>query len=331
MRPTKKNLKEHAAQPLAQWLIHAARCRSSITYGEAKLRLEREIGFSTIFSPTMGVPAGNLMDRMLDVRPGCPPLNVLLVRQEDRMPGEGAGPFMADYLSDRRLASTGFRDRHPRRWRSACDEIATDVYAFDDWNELYRDAFGERLPAPTQPQGTENDGIRHARRGEGPNHKALRLWVRDHPGKIRGGYANFATDTEVVLDSADRVDVVYYDPDSTVRYRGQVERLRRHGPQARHLSVHQVPRGHGGDGYPPRRASRHRAGNSEAIAERPQTPPSAAWHRAFQGAGPVAHGPLPALPPRPTTHAALLLPMTDISNRELHPVQQGCRTGSRDS
>ena len=216
MRPTKKNLKEHAAQPLAQWLIHAARRRSSITYGEAKLRLEREIGFSTIFSPTMGVPAGNLMDRMLHVCPGCPPLNVLLVRQEDRMPGEGAGPFMADYLSDRRLASTGFRDRHPRRWRSACDEIATDVYAFDDWNELYRDAFGERLPAPTQPQGTENDGIRHARRGEGPNHKALRLWVRDHPSKIRGGYANFATDTEVVLDSADRVDVVYYDPDSTV-------------------------------------------------------------------------------------------------------------------
>ena len=216
MRPTKKNLKEHSAQPLAQWLIHAARRRSSITYGEAKLRLEREIGFSTIFSPTMGVPAGNLMDRMLDVRPGCPPLNVLLVRQEDRMPGEGAGPFMAEYLSDRRLASTGFHDRHPRRWRSACDEIATDVYAFDDWNELYRDAFGERLPALTQPQGTENDGIRHARRGEGPNHKALRLWVRDHPGKIRGGYANFATDTEVVLDSADRVDVVYYDPDSTV-------------------------------------------------------------------------------------------------------------------
>ena len=216
MRPTKENLKEHAAQPVAQWLIHAAKRRSSITYGEAKLRLEREIGFSRIFPPTMGVPAGNLMYRLLDVRPDCPLLNVLLVRQEDRMPGEGAGPFMADYLGDRRLASTGFRDRHPRRWLSACDEIATDVYAFDDWNEVYHDAFGVRLPAPTQPQGTENDGIRHARRGEGPNHRALRLWVRDHPGNIRRGYTNFATDTEVVLDSADRVDVVYYGPDSTV-------------------------------------------------------------------------------------------------------------------
>ena len=132
------------------------------------------------------------------------------------MPGEGAGPFMADYLDDRRLASSGFRDRHPRRWRSACDEIATDVYAFDDWNRVYRDAFGERLPAPAQPQGAENDGIRHTRRGEGPNHKALRLWVRDNPGKIRRGYADFATNTEVVLDSADRVDVVYYGLDSTV-------------------------------------------------------------------------------------------------------------------
>ena len=216
MRPTKENLKEHAAQPLAQWLIHAARRRSSITYGEAKLRLEREIGFSTIFPTTMGVPAGNLMYSMQDVRPDCPLLNILLVRQEDRMPGEGAGPFMADYLGDRRLASPGFRDRHPRRWRSACDEIATDVYAFADWNKVYRDAFGARLPVPTQPQGTENDGIRHNRKGEGPNHKALRLWVRDHPAKVRGGYANFATNTEVVLDSADRVDVVYYGPDSTV-------------------------------------------------------------------------------------------------------------------
>ena len=33
---------------------------------------------------------------------------------------------------------------------------------------------------------------------------------------MRRGYADFETDTEVVLDSADRVDVVYYGPTSTV-------------------------------------------------------------------------------------------------------------------
>lgn len=108
-----ENLKKHAAKPLAQWLIDAAKRRSFITYGEAKHRLETEKGFDTIFSPMMGVPAGELMDRILDVEPDCPLLNILLVRQDDRMPGDGAGPYMAKYLNDRRLALHGFREQNP--------------------------------------------------------------------------------------------------------------------------------------------------------------------------------------------------------------------------
>ena len=60
------------------------------------------------------------------------------------------------------------------------------------------------------------DGISHARRGEGPNHKALRLWVRDNPARVRRAYKEFGTDTEVILESADRVAVVYYGPTTTV-------------------------------------------------------------------------------------------------------------------
>ena len=216
MRATRENLRQHAAPPLTQWLIQAAKQRSSITYGNAKRQLESEIGFNTIFSSRMGMPAGVLMIRILNVRPDCPLLNILLVRQADGMPGPGAGPFMADYLGNRRLASPGFRDRHPQRWRAACDEIATDVYAFRDWDGVYDEAFGHPLPAATRSEGTERDGIRHARRGEGPNHKALRLWVRDNPSLVRPSYADFETDTEVVLESADRVDVVYYGPASTI-------------------------------------------------------------------------------------------------------------------
>ena len=103
IRSTEENLKKHAAKPLAQWLIDAARRGSSITYGEAKLRLETEQDFGTIFTTMMGVPAGELMYRIQDVQPACPRLNVLLVRQEDRMPGDGVGPFMATYLVDSRL------------------------------------------------------------------------------------------------------------------------------------------------------------------------------------------------------------------------------------
>ena len=216
MQATRDNLRQHAAPPLTQWLIHAAKRRSSLTYGEAKRRLETELDFDTIFPPMMGVPAGALMNRILRVRSDCPLLNILLVRQRDAMPGDGAGSFMADYLGRPRLATDGYRDKHPRQWRAACDEVATDVYAFGEWDQVYREAFGQNLPTATSSEGTERDGISRARSGEGPNHRALRLWVRDNPGRIRRGYRNFDTDTEVFLDSADRVDVVYYGRTLTV-------------------------------------------------------------------------------------------------------------------
>ena len=216
MRATPDNLKQHAAAPLAQWLIHAAKRRSTITYGAAKRRLETEFGFDTIFPTRMGAPAGRLMDRLLYVRPDCPLVNVLLVRQGDGMPGEGAGTFMAKYLDEPSLANPGYRDGNPRDWRAVCDKVATDVYAFRDWDWVYEEAFGHRLPAAVPPAGSERDGMSHARRGEGPNHKALRLWVRDNPARVRRAYTKFDTDTEVVLESADRVDVVYYGPTSTV-------------------------------------------------------------------------------------------------------------------
>ena len=216
MRGTKENLKQHAARPLTRWLIHAAKNRSVVTYGQAKRRLETEEGFATIFSAHMGAPAGELMYRIQEVLPNCPLLNVLLVQQEDRMPGEGAGPFMADYLDDSRLKGSGFRDENREIWRSACGEIASEVYAFDDWDDVYHHTFGESLPAYTPPEGSERDGISHARGGEGQRHRTLRLWVKENPGSVRRAYAAFRTKTEVVLDSADRVDVVYYGPESTV-------------------------------------------------------------------------------------------------------------------
>ena len=202
MQATRENLQQHAAPPLTQWLIDAAKRRSSLTYGEAKRRLEIDIDFDTIFSSMMGVPAGALMNRILHVRSDCPLLNILLVRQGDGMPGDGAGPFMADYLGRPELARDGYRDTHLQQWREACEEIATEVYAFGGWDQVYRQAFGQNLPAATPPEGTERDGISRARSGEGPSHRALRLWVQDNPGRIRRDYRHFDTDTEVLLDSA---------------------------------------------------------------------------------------------------------------------------------
>ena len=219
IQPTVENLRRHAAAPLAQWLIHAAKRRSWMTYGEAKRRLETEIGFTAIGPDLrMGVSACALMDQILDVRPNCPLLNILLARQDDGMPGVGAARYMAKYLGQPELAQHGFRDKHPERWRTACDRIARDVYAFRNWDQVYQEAFDQPLPAAaTHAEGTERDGTNHhARGGEGPKHKALRLWVKNHPRRVHRSFAGFRTDTEVILDSADRVDVVYYGPNSTI-------------------------------------------------------------------------------------------------------------------
>ena len=216
MRPTKDNLKRYAAKPLTRWLIRAANDRSFVTYGQAKRRLETETGFTTVFSAQMGVPAGEVMYRIQGIKPNCPLLNVLLVQQSDKMPSKGAGPFMAKYLDDPRLADPEFRSQDPQAWRSACDRIARDVYAFSNWDRVYKKTFGEPLPIPSLPQGSERDGIRHTRKGEGPRHRDLRLMVLKNPGDIRLSYAGFRTATEVVLDSADRVDVVYYGRGLTV-------------------------------------------------------------------------------------------------------------------
>ena len=215
MRGTRENLKAHAVRPLTQWLIHAAKRRTWMTYGEAKRRLETEAGFDTIFSSMMGIPAGKLMDQILAVKSDCPPLNILLVRQEDLMPGTGAGPFMADYRGDERLRTPEFRETNTDEWRWAFEELATDVYAFTGWDEAYQRAFRERLPTPVLPRGQKKDNSSR-RKGEGPKHKALRLWVRDNPGILRRDYAAFETQSEFLLDSADRVDVVYRGPNSTV-------------------------------------------------------------------------------------------------------------------
>ena len=51
----------YATEPLTRWLISSAKERTTLTYGEAKRRLEAGYGFNTIFSTTMGYVAGTAM------------------------------------------------------------------------------------------------------------------------------------------------------------------------------------------------------------------------------------------------------------------------------
>lgn len=221
-RGTNEDLLAHALEPTLRWLIAAALDGTVMTYGEIKHKLETKAGFSTIFATRIGFVVGNLMEAIQKKRSDAPLINVLAVNQMDRQPSEGAGSFMANRFGEPRLAEDDAKRKHRGLWEKTFQRAAGEVYAYSaqDWAQLYGDVFGNQL-VPEQIEnvreerrrGQEQDGIRTGREygkgGEGPFHSALRLWVKDNPQAIHRDYDGAQTDTEVDLESGDRVDVVF--------------------------------------------------------------------------------------------------------------------------
>lgn len=217
--PTTENLIQIGTEPLTRWLIDCAKNRTFLPYGEAKERFETELGFSTIFPTLMGHPAGAAINRIHKARSGAPLLNVLLVRQDDSMPGSGAGSYLAARFRTPRLRHKQARERYPAKWRACFERAVEQVYAFSDWDEVYRNVYGRQIPRPTKARnqsGKEKDGIQYGRTGEGKNHRNLRRWVLDNPGVVMPRFNVIEARTEVELLSGDRVDDVYYGKSRTV-------------------------------------------------------------------------------------------------------------------
>ena len=214
---THENLEgPQATKPLTGWLVHAAKRRGTITYGQVKARLEKECGFDTVFTVAVGRVAGAAMNRILEHRPRAPLLNVLLVATDTGLPGKGALGYLANRYPDLHwLRKEGAHE--DRRWAELVDEEALAVYAYTRWEELYREIYKTRLVVREEDgEGTERDERRPGGGGEGPNHRALRLRVTGEPGLVRRGLKAETTETEVELLWGDRVDVVSYASDRTV-------------------------------------------------------------------------------------------------------------------
>jgi hypothetical protein len=226
---TNANLLAHGLAPAMRWLIAVALDGSTMTYGELGEKLEDEAGFSTIFRTRIGFVVGTLMEQIQTIEPNAPLINVLAVNQKDRLPSRGAGPFMAARFGDKRLQQDHAKERFPTLWEREFQRAAGEVYKLsaDQWAHLYRRVFGLDLDEQkidkdreNRHKGTEKDGIPtgrdYGRGGEGPYHKALRLWTKANPGMVDKAFTNATTDTEVDLDSGDRIDVVYKLLDRTV-------------------------------------------------------------------------------------------------------------------
>lgn len=214
-----ENLTAHALAPVTRWLIDAAKQHSILEYGRASRFLSQQHGFNTIFSTRMGFVAGALMERIHDAVPNAPLLNVLLVRQSDHYPGDGAGWFMAQRFKKKWLEDKRNRERRWEEWSAFAERAIQEVYAFDDWDEVYRKTFKSKPieDGPFHQQPLESDGkFGGIGGGEGKNHRKLRIWAKNNPEKIVPRLKILSAETEFKLLSGDRVDVVFLAGDKSV-------------------------------------------------------------------------------------------------------------------
>ena len=203
---TDENLEGPSAiEPLARWLIGAAGRDTTIAYGDAASRLEKECGFSPVFPALrMGKTAAALQYAIRARDPSAPLLNVLLVRKGTGLPGSGAQDFLvARFPEESRLGEKDADTVHPEVWARYARLAIEEAYRYDGWETLYEQLFGPCVPDPFY------DPRRRAGGGEGPNHKALREWVWKHPERVDKRLRDVDSKTEVDLLSGDRVDVVY--------------------------------------------------------------------------------------------------------------------------
>ena len=213
---TNENLQgPSAVKPIARWLIGAALRSTTLTYGEARSRLENECGFSKLSRASRaGWPAGALQSAIHRHEPSVPLLNILLVQKDSGLPGRGAREFLAArYPEERRLGKKGVHTAYPKLWGRYARFAAAEAYRYDRWEALYEELFGPYVPDPFYAPRRRTGG---GGRGEGPAHKSLGEWVRKHPECIHKRFRDVDSKTEVDLLSGDRVDVVYWAPREVV-------------------------------------------------------------------------------------------------------------------
>lgn len=176
IRATHDNLDEHAEPVIAKWLVDAALSRTVLRYGEAKNRLEKQVGFSNIGQATnLGRSAEKLMLKIQEKYPNAPLLNALLVKKSDNMPGEGLAKFLWERYKIPDFSVKGVRENNKPLWQEYTQKAADEVYNFYGWPYIYSEVYErpyeperkELLALQTDSEAKKQDHQR-GHGGEGP-------------------------------------------------------------------------------------------------------------------------------------------------------------------
>ncbi len=149
-RPTDENLRRFGVELLMKWLIAAAENETTLTYGEVKDRLEQECNFSSMGNSgprRIGKAVAEPMQAEIRKQDSnAPPLNVLVVRKKDRVPGPGEcirKIFSAHFPDEAWLKNEYALEEHPEKWRKIVEQATREVYDYSHWKDIYEKIYGE--------------------------------------------------------------------------------------------------------------------------------------------------------------------------------------------
>lgn len=180
-------------------LVRQARAHQPILYSE----ISAELGMSN--PRTMNWPLGAIGNELLALgerwRTDIPPIQALVVNKSHGLPGEGLAWFAPD-AAEYRQAPTGLR-------RKIVDKMLVRVYAYPHWERVLSEFGLEPLPPvvasiPALKSVFATGGV-----GEGKAHRELKNLVAQHPELVGLPHSVGRGETECMLHSADRVDVVF--------------------------------------------------------------------------------------------------------------------------
>jgi len=213
------------AMPIAIW---CAKNGLPIEYGQLDQELVRRHGVKgQRFKQNYGRVAGKIGDLLDELAnewgESIPPVNAIIVSQKTGLPSHGVDWYLKQYLSHTKKGKMNNRNRD-----AIAQQVMTTVFNYDYWDEVAKyfklgrlgkvgvlvdDRSKDPIKLPQSGRGGAG--------GESEEHRSLKEWVADHPGKfIDYGRFNKGT-TEHSLLSGDSLDVHF--KNSTMRLAVEVK------------------------------------------------------------------------------------------------------------
>lgn len=193
-------------------LVHRAKTRRTITYGELGEEIYRRFGEvptkrKTLYGQPVGAIGLAIEDLAKATGEQIPPLNALVVNATTQLPGDGVNQFVEHFLGKSLRNKLSNQDR-----RDLMRYTMERVWDYSRWDWVAANLGAEPLQVADLGESGPLDlpPIERPMGGESKEHKALKHWVCQHP-EIFSEYGTFGPgEPEHCLRSGDSLDAYFH-------------------------------------------------------------------------------------------------------------------------